>query len=421
MSSSTMRAWVYTQSGLPSTILTPTTTFPAPTASSLGANDLLVEVDYVSLNAICTAMMRALPPQPFSLGLPFRRRIAVPEFEFSGRILATGSQVATTRPELTPSTRVAGCVSEQEVFGTGKGALAERLIAPASQVIALAGSSPPLQPSPSPSARSQSQSQSHPTTPPAPSSSPSPKPEPLSPQESSGLTGCGCTAIQTLDLTRLIAGDKLLVNGGSTSVGMLTIQIARHILGPTGTIVATCSSRNADLLASLGVDEVIDYVAHAPLHAYLRAHHSLSPSPSSSPSSPFAAESRPFDAIIDCIGDTTLYHHCAAYLAEGKPFINLGQMNAAPGFWGQMAWAWEQVACRFWPVVLGGVPRGYQFYSGRPRAEDMGRVMRLVEAGVVRVVVDSVWGWGEVPKAYERMESKRARGKVVVRVREGAA
>ncbi|RAH45339.1 NAD(P)-dependent alcohol dehydrogenase [Aspergillus brunneoviolaceus CBS 621.78] len=399
MSASTMRAWVYTQSGLPSQTLRPTTTFPAPTPSSLGPTDLLIEVDYVSLNAICTTMMRALPPQPFSLGLPFRRRIAVPEFEFSGRILATGSQVPATRPELTPTARVAGCVSEQNVFGTGKGALAERLIAPASQVIALTSCPLPLQPSPS------AQSPSQPETPPAPA----PQPEPLSPLEASGLTACGCTAMQTLSLTGLIAGDKLLVNGGSTSVGMLTIQIARHILGPTGTIVATCSSRNAALVGSLGVDEVIDYVAHDPLHEHLRAHHSSSSSA--------AAKTRPFDAIIDCVGDATLYRHCAAYLAEGKPFINLGQMNAAPGFWGQLAWAWEQVALRFWPVVLGGVPRGYRFYSGRPRAEDMGRVLRLVERGVVRVVVDSVWGWGEVPQAYERMESKRARGKVVVRVR----
>ncbi|OJJ95036.1 hypothetical protein ASPACDRAFT_48140 [Aspergillus aculeatus ATCC 16872] len=404
MTSATMRAWVYTQSGLPSHILRPTTAFPAPTPSSLGADDLLIEVDYVSLNAICTTMMRALPPQPFSLGLPFRRRIAVPEFEFSGRILATGSQVPTTRPELGLSTRVAGCVSELEVFGTGKGALAERLVAPASQIIALTSCPLPLQPSPS----AQSQTQS--TTPPSPP--PAPQPEPLSPLEASGLTACGSTAIQTLDLTRLIAGDKLLVNGGSTSLGMLMIQIARHILGPTGTIVATCSSRNTSLLTSLGVDEVVDYVAHDPLHEYLLAHHSSSPS---------SAGTRPFDAIIDCIGDATLYHHCAAYLAEGKPFINLGQMKATPGFWGQIAWAWEQVALRFWPVVLGGVPREYRFYSGRPRAEDMGRVMGLVERGVVRVVVDSVWAWGEVPKAYERMESKRARGKVVVRVGSEAA
>ncbi|RAL07926.1 NAD(P)-dependent alcohol dehydrogenase, partial [Aspergillus homomorphus CBS 101889] len=372
-----MRAWVYTQSGLPSQTLTQTTV-SAPTASDLGPHDVLVEVHYVSLNAICTAMMRALPPQPFSLGLPFRSRSAIPEFEFAGRILATGSQVPAARPELSPDTQILGCVSEQQVFGSGKGALAERLVVPASQIIPLI--SPELK-----------------------SSDPETAPEPpVSLLEGSGLTACGCTAIQTVDATRLIAGDKLFVNGGSTSVGMLTLQVARHVLGPTGTIVASCSAANAPLLRSLGADEVVDYTAHDPLHAYLRAHHAA----------------RPFDAIVDCVGDPEIYAHCVPYLAEGKPFINLGQMKATPGFWGQIAWAWTQFATRYWPVVLGGVPRAYQFYGGKPTVESMQRIMRLVEKGVVRVVVDSVWRMGEVRKAYERMESKRAKGKIVVSVRE---
>ncbi|OJK01145.1 hypothetical protein ASPACDRAFT_1886862 [Aspergillus aculeatus ATCC 16872] len=390
----TMRAWTYTQSGLPSQTVVLDEEAPAPTAAELAPDELLIAVNYVAMNSGFTTMMRSLPPQPYSLPHIYNRqeRLGVPEFEFSGRILAVGSAIPSTRPDLQPSILVLGCCAAKRVFVQGKGALAERVIAPAAQLI-------PLQ-APGPEPTITTQEDDHEPRALEPALAPAPAPATLSLLEASGLSACGCTAVQVLDLTKLIAGDKLFVNGGSTSVGMLIIQVARHVLGPTGTIVA--SGTDAALIRSIGADEVVDYQAQHPLHEYLRTHHA----------------DRPFDAIIDCVGVTELYTRCAPYLASGKPFINLGAMTARPTFWGLLSFVWNQHMVPLWPVVLGGVPRRYQFYSARPNRESLGRVMRLVQNGELKMVVDSVWEMADAKMAYERMESHRAKGKVIVRVQE---
>ncbi|KAJ5822459.1 hypothetical protein N7447_004799 [Penicillium robsamsonii] len=381
MPTTTMRAWTYMQSGLPSQTIVLDDEASAPSAADLGPDELLIAVNYVAMNSGFTTMMRSLPPQPYSLPHIYNRqkRLGVPEFEFSGRILAVGSAIPSTRPDLQPSTLVLGCCAAKRVFVEGKGALAEQVIAPAAQLIPL------LSP--------------YTVTTQDETSGPEPA-APISLLEASGLSACGCTAVQVLDLTKLIAGDKVFVNGGSTSVGMLIIQVARHVLGRTGTIVA--SGTDASLIRSIGADEVVDYTVQHPLHEYLRTHHA----------------DRPFGAIIDCVGVTELYTHCEPYLAFGKPFINLGAMTAKPTFWGLLSFVWNQHMVPLWPVLLGGVPRGYQFYSARPNRETLGRVMRLVESGELKMVVDSVWDMRDARKAYERMESKRAKGKVIVRVQE---
>ena len=63
-----------------------------------------------------------------------------------------------------------------------------------------------------------------------------------------------------------------------------------------------------------------------------------------------------------------------------------------------------------------GVPRRYAFLSGYANEKDHREVKALVEEGKLRVEMDSVWGMGEALQAYERIESQRARGKVVVSV-----
>jgi len=372
----TIRAWTYTQSGLPSKTVRLTNDFEAPSISNLDPEDVLVEVSYVAMNAGFTTMMQALPPQPYSLPHIYNRknRCGIPEFEFSGRILATGSDVLATRPDLQSGTLVLGCCAAKKVFVEGKGALAQYTVAPATQLIPL-------------SSRDVTEEGGKP---------------PMSLKEASGLSACGSTAIQVLDLSGLKAGDKIFINGGSTSVGMLVIQVARYVVGTTGTIVSACSAANTELVKSVGADEIIDYIKHDPLHEYLLHHHS----------------EQPFDAIIDCVGIRELYVNCAPYLAPGKTFINLGAMTAMPTFLGLLSFVWNQHMLPLWPVILGGVPRSYRFYSARPNLESMARIMRLAEKGLVKVAVDSVWEMEDVQKAYERVESKRARGKVVIHVQD---
>ena len=84
------------------------------------------------------------------------------------------------------------------------------------------------------------------------------KPEGISFEEAAAIPVAGLTALQALrDKGHLQPGQKVLVNGGSGGVGTFTVQIAKAL---GATVTAVCSTRNVELVRSLGADEVIDYV-----------------------------------------------------------------------------------------------------------------------------------------------------------------
>jgi NADPH:quinone reductase-like Zn-dependent oxidoreductase len=71
----------------------------------------------------------------------------------------------------------------------------------------------------------------------------------------------------------------------------------------------------------------------------------------------------------------------------------------------------------FLPVWLGGVPRRYIMFSTPPAREPAIEVARMVEEGRVRIPVDSVFDLDDALAAYERVATKRARGRVVIKMR----
>lgn len=71
------------------------------------------------------------------------------------------------------------------------------------------------------------------------------------------------------------------------------------------------------------------------------------------------------------------------------------------------------------PTWLGGVPRRYITFSTPPACDDVVYLARLIEEGQVRIPVDSIFNMEDAVSAYERIATKRARGKVVVKVHAG--
>lgn len=69
------------------------------------------------------------------------------------------------------------------------------------------------------------------------------------------------------------------------------------------------------------------------------------------------------------------------------------------------------------PTWLGGVPRRYIMFGKPPTREETIYIVRLIEEGRLRIPVDSVFDMEDAVQAYERIASKRARGKVVIKVR----
>ncbi|ERF69271.1 hypothetical protein EPUS_03975 [Endocarpon pusillum Z07020] len=161
-------------------------------------------------------------------------------------------------------------------------------------------------------------------------------------------------------------------------------------------VVATCSGANVEMVGGLGVDEVIDYRAMAPLPDHLARTYS----------------DRPFDVILDTVGTQALYERSPSYLKPNGVYINVGALE---GFmWSLWCWAKNTL----WPTILGGTPRRYIMFSTVPNGKSAEKLADMVETGKVRVVVDSVFGMDEVLEAYDRLASKRAKGKIVIKIQD---
>lgn len=82
------------------------------------------------------------------------------------------------------------------------------------------------------------------------------KPASLSHQEAAALPAGALTALKNLQKARLSAGDSILINGASGSLGTYAVQLAKHL---GAAVTAVCSGRNRELIEGLGADAVIDY------------------------------------------------------------------------------------------------------------------------------------------------------------------
>ncbi|KAJ6621337.1 hypothetical protein B0H10DRAFT_2018036 [Mycena sp. CBHHK59/15] len=220
----------------------------------------------------------------------------------------------------------------------------------------------------------------------------------ISAVEAAGLGTVVATADQALALLKVQSGQTVFVNGGSSSVGLAAIQIAKSF---GCKVVSSASGKNKGRLLNLGVDEFLDYT-QAPLAEHL----------TSNPPSP------KFHAIFDAVGltDPSLYLKSAAYLAPGGLYVTSGPWPRTrkefAGVLRQVFEGWLR------PTWLGGVPRKYVFLLVKFERKDLETVRDSVAKGAVKPIVDSVHSFDRdgVLKAYERIMSKRAVGKVVVKI-----
>jgi NADPH:quinone reductase-like Zn-dependent oxidoreductase len=114
---------------------------------------------------------------------------------------------------------------------------------------------------------------------------------------------------------------------------------------------------------------VIDYRVHSPLTAYLGEQYS----------------SEPFDAILDTIGIQKLYTESAAYLKPDGIFVNVGAME------GIMSFLCSTTKNLLVPKFLGGTPRKFILQQTNPNPERLQYLVRLVEEGKLKVVIDTVF------------------------------
>ncbi|KAF8162896.1 hypothetical protein B0H34DRAFT_835459 [Crassisporium funariophilum] len=239
----------------------------------------------------------------------------------------------------------------------------------------------------------------------------------VTPVQAAGITLCAMTAYQALIHTAKLESEQIVfVNGGSTAVGAFAIQLAK---AKGAKVIATASGKNEAFVRKMGADEFIDYTK-APLHEYLTQN----------------VPSTKYHVIFDAVGliNPSLYTQSAKYLAPSGIFVTTGPIPK--DFSGSEMWkTLRTVGAWIIPSWLGNVNRRYSMILVQNNAEDLkeiqdlfakGKIVRISSCtnsvtkqnslGSLKPVVDSVFEFEDTLKAYDRILSTRAVGKVVIKV-----
>lgn len=284
-----------------------------------------------------------------------RPKNSIPGVDYSGTIAALGP---TAPKNLSVGLSVFGALGRAAVF-KGKGTMAEFLLAsPSSVMIA-------------------------------------PLPKSMSKREAStiGIGGLMAVLIMKHGGIRPKNNYRVLVNGASGGIGSLAVQVLRAY--GVKEIVAICSARNAELVRSLGADSVIDYQAYPVLHDHLAE----------------TFKDAPFDFILDTVGVQSLFLNCPSYLKESGVYENIGDFENRI-----LLAMWYRITNMWWPVVLGGTLRRYITFGGDFEKEAAGELEKLVTEGKINGTVDSEFKFEDVVEALDLVDTRRARGRVVVKV-----
>lgn len=189
-------------------------------------------------------------------------------------------------------------------------------------------------------------------------------------------------------------GSRVFINGGSGGTGCWGIQIAKQ-LGCY--VVTSCSGKNEQLCRSLGADEVLDYTKTDVLEALKES----------------ASFGQKFDLVVDNVGNSNaLYWQCHRFTSPGAKYVQVGtKIGGTSGL--------SMVLKRIWPSFLGGGKRDYQIMMVQSDKGQLEQIGKWMLQGKVKPVVDQVFPMQDAPKAFERLKTSRAKGKIVVTVKEG--
>ena len=194
------------------------------------------------------------------------------------------------------------------------------------------------------------------------------KPKNMSHIDAASVPLAGLTAWQALVTKGNInRGDKVLIHAGSGGVGTLAIQIAKYF---GAEVTTTTSSKNKDLVKSLGADLVIDYTTQS-----------------------FENELSNYDLVIDAIGGDTLTKSFKVLKKGGRLVSIKGQDT-------------ENLAKEY------GV--NFEWFFMSPDGEMLTEIASLISQRTIKTVIDSTYSMKQAPEAFELLAKGRAKGKIVI-------
>jgi len=295
-------------------------------------NEVLVRVHAASVNPLDWHELRGSPylmRLMTGLGKPDSVRIGV---DYSGIVEAVGADVTAFKPG-------------DKVFGGRNGSFAQYVTAADDRSIAL-------------------------------------KPDNLSFQEAASVGIAGITALQALrDKGQLQSGQRVLINGASGGVGTFAVQIAKSF---GAEVTAVNSTRNVELVRSIGADHVFDYKKED-----------------------YTVSGEQFDLIIDNVGNHGLLANTDVLTADGR----LVMIGGAKGNW---------IAPLIGPlkaiVMSPFVDQELLLILAEFNQDDLNILADLMRSGSVTPVIDRTYSLYELADAIRYSEEGHARGKIIVEV-----
>lgn len=209
-----------------------------------------------------------------------------------------------------------------------------------------------------------------------------PKPANLTFEEAAAVPMSALAALHALrDAGKVREGQKVLINGASGGVGTFAVQIAKSF---GAEVTGVCSTRNVEMVRSIGADHVIDYTVED-----------------------FTQGGQRYDLIFDNVENRSLSDCRRALTANGTLILNSGSGAHGIGLLVRLVK----------PLVLSPfVRQNLRRYLSIPKHEDLVVLKELVESGKVTPVIDRTYPLAEVPEAIRYLEEGHARGKVAITV-----
>jgi len=323
-----MQAIVYRRYGSPDVL--ELEEIPKPTPAD---GQVLIQVHAASVNPYDWHFLRGTPS--FIRLFTGMRRPKSPRLgaDVAGIVESVGAKVSTLKPG-------------DAVFGTAKGSFAEYACATASQLAV--------------------------------------KPQEISFEQAACLPIAGITALQGVrDKGRVQTGQTVLINGAAGGVGTFAVQIAKSL----GThVTGVCSTRNVELLRSIGADEVIDYTRED-----------------------FARSTQRYDLLFDLVGNRSLTEYLCAVQPRGT-YISCGGGGPDRSTVDLLAQLLQNaIRSRFVGQKMPGL-------LAKINREDLTILADLIRRGTVIPIIDRTYSLRETAEAVRHVESGHVRGKVAIAV-----
>jgi NADPH:quinone reductase-like Zn-dependent oxidoreductase len=210
------------------------------------------------------------------------------------------------------------------------------------------------------------------------------KPSNITFEQAGSVAVAGLTALQGLrDKGHIQPGQKVLINGASGGVGTFAVQIAKAL---GAEVTAVCSTRNVDLVKSIGADHVIDYTKED-----------------------FTKTDQRYDMIYDLVGNHSFSERRQILTPNGICVLaGVGGAGLHPGMFGR-------VGRNFWNAFLSNfTAQKFVFYIAKLTKDDLNVLRDLMESGKVSPVIDRTYKISETQAAVRYLEEGHARGKVVI-------